>query len=56
MPIHTVSATDLESTVAELERTERIIQVVAAGEGAYHVVTEAKPSKRKSPGESETRS
>lgn len=47
MPVHTVAAADLESAVATLEQTERIIQVVPAGDGAFHVVTETKPSKRK---------
>lgn len=56
MPVHTVAAADLASAVEKLEQTERIVQVVAAGDGAYHVVTEAKPSKRKPVGDQETRS
>jgi hypothetical protein len=55
MPVHTVAAADLASTVDQLEQTERIIQVVAAGDGAFHVVTERKASRRKPTGEAETR-
>ncbi len=56
MPVHTVAAVDLASAVADIEQTERIIQVVPAGDGAYHVVTEAKASRRKPADGVETRS
>ena len=56
MPSYDVSSSEFHDRIAELERSgERIVSVVAAGDGAYKVITD-RVSKRKSPGEKETRS
>lgn len=42
MPSHSVARAYFHERVAEIEKTERIVSVVAAGDGAYLVVTESK--------------
>lgn len=53
MPVHRVHADDLEAKVAELEKTDRIVSVVASGDGAFVVLTE--PRRGRAPGSKETR-
>jgi len=54
MPVHRVPNDQLEERVAEIERSERILAIQGAGDGAYVIVTEAKTQRAK-PGEKETR-
>lgn len=56
MPSYDVGAADFHERLAEIEATERVVAVVAAGDGAYKVVTEPRgQTKRAKPGEKETR-
>lgn len=43
MPHHTVARDDIDTRLAELEQTEEIVDVVAAGDGAFDVFTRPKP-------------
>lgn len=43
MPHHNVARQDIDETIAEIEKTEEIVDVVAAGDGAFDVFTRPKP-------------
>ncbi len=52
MPVHRVLVTDVEARIAEIETTERIVEITAIGTSSLLVRTE---SKRVAPGETEKR-
>lgn len=54
MPVQRVANADLESTVEELEKKNRIVSVSESGDGAFVVAYEPR-AKRATPGEKETR-
>jgi hypothetical protein len=54
MPSYDVGAAEFHERVAEIEKSERVVSVVAAGDGAYKVVTESRDQRRAS-GQKETR-
>lgn len=54
MPVHRVPMDDLEDNVASIEKSERIISLTPAGDGAVIVLTEPK-AKRAKPVEVEQR-
>lgn len=54
MPVLRVANTDLESTVAKLEKKNRIVSVGESGPGAWVVVYEPR-AERTAPGDKETR-
>jgi hypothetical protein len=56
MPVHRVPSDALDERIADIEKTERIVSITSDGANTLFVVTEPKPSKRKAPGETETRS
>ena len=57
MPHYEVATSELDERLPEIERDERVIAVVSAGDGAVRVFTEPREggAKRARPGERETR-
>lgn len=53
MPVHRVTVAEIESAIADIEKTERIVSVTPVGDQSVLVFTE--PSKRRAPGAIETR-
>lgn len=55
MPSYDVSAGEFDERLAEIEKTERVVSVVAVGDGAFKIITETR-AQRRATGSKETRS